>query len=95
MNGSIPTAETIALSSIDPGRICASNKGGGRVLSLTEDEWSLIRSVELNVFVDDGEGYIDLGYDNTFEFDGNAYLVTGLQQYITSSPTYKATTEAG
>ena len=69
------SAETIALSSIDPGRICASNKGGGRVLSLTEDEWSLIRSVELNVFVDDGEGYIDLGYDNTFEFDGTDLLL--------------------
>ena len=70
------SAERIAGNAIDPGRITASNKGGQKVLQLTDDEWSLIQSVELNFFVDDGEGYIDLGLDNTFEFDGNALLLS-------------------
>ena len=34
------------------------------MLSLTEEQWELIQTVELNVFVDDGEGFIDMGLDN-------------------------------
>ena len=69
------SAERIANNAIDPGRITASIKGGQKVLELTDDEWSLMQSVELNFFVDDGEGYIDLGLDNTFEFNGNALIL--------------------
>ncbi|MCQ2433527.1 MAG: clostripain-related cysteine peptidase, partial [Clostridia bacterium] len=62
------TADDIAKLCIDPGRIVISQNNGQRVLSLTEKEWALIRTAELNVYVDDGEGFIDLGYDNTFDF---------------------------
>ena len=44
-------------------------------LVLTDDEWDLIQTIELNVFVDDGEGYIDLGLDNVFEFDNDGDLI--------------------
>ena len=33
--------------------------------------------LELNLFYDDGEGYIDLGLDNTFDFDGEGGEVDG------------------
>lgn len=65
------SARSIASRTIDPARITATMKDGKPVLSLSEEEWDLIQTVEVNVFVDDGEGYIDLGYDNVFEFDGN------------------------
>ena len=68
-------AEKIAASYIDPGRISASLSKGRNVLSLSDEEWSLIQTVELNLFVDDGEGYIDLGLDNVFEFDQNGDLI--------------------
>lgn len=44
----------------------ASN--GGKQLLMSEQQWSLVQTLELNVFVDDGEGYIDLGLDNVYEF---------------------------
>ncbi len=65
------SARSIANRTIDASRITATMKYGAPVLSLTEEEWDLIQTVEVNVFVDDGEGYIDLGYDNVFEFEGN------------------------
>ena len=68
-------AEYVAGHYIDPGRIALSEKAGRRVLSLTAEEWALIQTVELNVFVDDGAGYIDLGLDNVFAFDGDDLLL--------------------
>ena len=66
----------IAEHYIDPGDIVVTVRPDGRrVLSLTDEQWSLIQSVELNVFVDDGEGFIDLGLDNVFEFDGSDLLL--------------------
>ena len=50
-------------------------KHGNRVVSLSDDEWNLIDSITLNTFVDDGEGYIDLGRDNTFEWDEDGNLI--------------------
>lgn len=64
-------AQSIASGLIDPSHITISNVNGKRALSLTEEEWSLIQSAELNVYVDDGSGYIDLGLDNTLEFLDN------------------------
>ena len=69
------SARTISQNYIDPGRISISYNGGRRVLSLTEEEWSLIQTVELNVFADDGEGFIDLGRDNVFEWLGDDLLL--------------------
>ncbi len=68
-------AGQIAQSYINPARITASMSGGRSVLNLTDAEWSLIQTVELNVFVNDGDGYIDLGLDNTFEWLGNDLLL--------------------
>ncbi len=44
-------------------------------ISLSEEKWSLINDIELNVFADDGEGYIDLGFDNVFEYDKKGNLI--------------------
>lgn len=51
------------------------NAKGQRVLHLTEEQWSLVHGLELNMFYDDGEGFIDLGFDNVFEFDENGLLI--------------------
>ena len=42
---------------------------------IAEDQWKLISSIKLNVFVDDGEGYIDLGKDNVFDIDDDGNLL--------------------
>ncbi len=68
-------AEDISKNYIDPSKIKATEKNGQKVLSLSDAEWSLIETVELNVFAKDGNGYIDLGYDNTFDLEGNDLLL--------------------
>jgi len=41
---------------------------GGYEMTMSPDQWSLVHDLELNVLIDDGEGYIDLGLDNVFDF---------------------------
>ena len=47
------------------------------VLRLSEEQWGLVQTLELNLFYDDGEGYIDLGLDNVYEFDDEGGLLGG------------------
>ncbi|MDE7171728.1 MAG: peptidase C11 [Oscillospiraceae bacterium] len=48
---------------------------GVPVIRLSEEQWGLVHSLELNLFYDDGEGYIDLGLDNVFDFDEEGGLL--------------------
>lgn len=52
------------------------NGRGQKIFKIPEEEWKKrISLVDLNVFIDDGEGFIDLGLDNTYTFDDNGYLI--------------------
>ena len=44
-------------------------------LSLTDEEWDLIVDTQLQVLMDDGEGYVDLGSDDVFDFDEDGDLI--------------------
>ncbi|KIR01280.1 peptidase C11, clostripain [Lachnospiraceae bacterium TWA4] len=67
-------ASYIEKNHIDASKLIWS-KGEKPVLELSEDEWSLVQELELNVYYDDGKGFIDLGLDNVFEFDDKKNLV--------------------
>ena len=69
------SADYITSHSIDPSHITVTKADGLKVLSLTEEEWALIQKAELNVFVDDGEGFIDLGLDNVLDWTDNGDLL--------------------
>ena len=56
-------------SHLDSSDLVLTDKNGTKVLSLSEEDWSLIQDVKLNVWVKDGDGYLNLGLDNIFEFD--------------------------
>ena len=51
------------------------NKDGFASVQLTDDQWSRITSVEMSMFYDDGEGYIDLGLDNIYDIDDDGNLL--------------------
>ena len=53
------------------------NSDGQQVISLDEDQWNLVTQLDLNMFYDDGEGYVDLGLDNVFDFDEDGNLLAG------------------
>ena len=48
---------------------------GTPVIRLNEEQWGLVQELELNLFYDDGAGWIDLGLDNVFQFDGEGGLL--------------------
>ena len=47
---------------------------------LPEEQWELVQTLQANMFYDDGEGYIDMGMDNVYDFDdyGNLLAPTEL-----------------
>ena len=92
-------AEYLSSVYIDPADITLTIRPDGkRVLSLTAEQWEIINAVELNVYVDDGEGFIDLGLDDTFEYDGNDLLLDFDGTWLTVNghiAAYYADTKAG
>lgn len=55
--------------------VLTENAKGQKVVSLSQSDWDLIHDVNLNVWVDDGKGYIDLGFDTVYNFDDDGALV--------------------
>ncbi|MCR5734009.1 MAG: peptidase C11 [Lachnospiraceae bacterium] len=44
-------------------------------LNLSDKDWDMVHSLDLNVFYDDGDGYLDLGLDNVMNYDANDNLI--------------------
>jgi len=66
---------TIAETTLSADALVYTEKEGQQVLALTEEEWDLVQKIELNVFYDDGEGFIDLGMDNVYDFNADGDLI--------------------
>ena len=70
------TIQYIAENHIDTSALFwTQNEEGRPVMQLSEQQWGLVQSLDLNLFYDDGEGYIDLGLDNVYSFDADGNLV--------------------
>lgn len=65
-------AEYLSDHQFDASKLAWSENG---TLSLEEDQWSLVTDIAMNMFYDDGEGYVDLGLDNVYSFNENGELV--------------------
>ena len=74
------TAEYVAENMIDPTELKWVEENGQYVMKLSEKNWSLIRDLDLNIFYDDGGGYMDLGLDNIFTFNENNDLVADTER---------------
>lgn len=68
-------AEYLAENRFDASALKWKNENGQKVMALPEEQWELVQELEKNVFVDDGEGYIDLGLDNIFDFTEDGALI--------------------
>ena len=69
-------AENVTANRIEDGNLTwKSNSDGKKVIKLTEDQWKNISSVDMNMFYDNGNGYIDFGLDNVYEFDDEGNLL--------------------
>ncbi len=69
-------AEYISKNRFDPAVLKWDTEADGtHTMSITQDDWSLIKDLQVNIFYDDGEGYVDLGLDNVYEFDDQGKLI--------------------
>ena len=69
------TASYIAANRFDPSNLVWTEHDGHQMIVLEQDQWDLVQDLDLNMFYDDGEGYVDLGLDNTFEWDESGQLI--------------------
>lgn len=74
-NSEVANASAQESASLAQEELVLTLKGDRYVLSLSDEEWNIISEIYLQVFVDDGEGYIDLGMDNAYEFDEDGDLI--------------------
>ena len=63
------------LNSFDDSYLTWEESYNGYVVSMPEQEWQLVQSLQANLFFDDGTGYIDMGLDNVYEFDEEGNLL--------------------
>ncbi len=69
------TAQYLAENRFDANQLVWTKADGQTQMRLSEQQWSLVQDLELNVFFDDGEGYIDMGLDNVFRFTNDGALL--------------------
>lgn len=74
----------IGRASVDNNNLKYAQRGDTNVLVLDQDQWDLMTDIQLNVWVDDGSGYIDLGCDNVYEFDEEGNLIADYDRLWTS-----------
>ncbi|MCR5701274.1 MAG: peptidase C11 [Lachnospiraceae bacterium] len=69
-------SEYIAANQFDSSElIWEKDDEGKHIMALADDKWALIQSLQLNMFYDDGGGYIDLGLDNVYKFTSDGRLI--------------------
>ncbi len=69
------TASYLADNYFDPTNLVWTKNGDNYVMTLPETQWDMVHALDRNVFYYDGEGWIDLGLDNTFSFDNSGNLI--------------------
>ncbi len=68
------TANYLAEHQFDASQLVWRDNDGVPQIKLSEEQWSLVHSLAMNVFLDDGDGYIDLGIDNVYELSDDGAL---------------------
>ncbi len=69
-------ADYISVNSFDSSALTWTVADDGTAtMTLPDEQWDLVHGLDLNMFYDDGSGYVDLGLDNVYSFDDNGALV--------------------
>jgi hypothetical protein len=64
----------LADNRFDANLVWVNGSDGYPEMQLDDAQWSLVQNLLLNVWYDDGEGFIDLGLDNVYGFKDNGAL---------------------
>lgn len=55
--------------------VWSDGEDGRKKMSLSNEQWAQVHDLVLNMFYDDGSGFIDMGLDNVFDFDAQGALL--------------------
>lgn len=55
--------------------LIVEDRGDYFALTLSDEDWEIVSDIRMQLFYDDGEGYIDLGTDNYFDVDDDGALM--------------------
>ena len=55
--------------------VWSTQEDGTHTMRIAEDQWEMVNQLDVNVFYDDGEGFVDLGLDNTYSFTEDGELI--------------------
>ena len=56
------------------------NSAGDQAIILSEDQWESVVSADKTILYDDGEGYLELGLDNIYDFDDDGNMLPNLER---------------
>ena len=59
---------------IDPALLVFRDDAQAKRLTLPADQWALVQSIQLNLFYDDGAGYIDFGLDGLYTLTEDGFI---------------------
>ncbi len=66
----------VASNQFDPSKMVWNTESDGtHTMSISTDQWKLIQSLQVNMFVDDGTGYVDMGLDSIYQFTEDGRLI--------------------
>ena len=77
------TAEFIFEHQFDPGYLNWVEDGDDYVIRMPLDNWEMVTDIAMSMYYNDGEGYIDLGVDNVYEFDDHGNLLAPSAEEVT------------
>ena len=73
-------AEYLSTHYFDASKLAWEKKNGTYTMKLPESQWEMVHKLDLNMFYDDGSGYIDLGLDNIYSFDDDGDLIADTEK---------------
>ena len=68
-------AQTLQDNQFDPANLVWTTENGHKVMKLSTEQWEQVHSMQLNVFYNDGDGFINLGLDNQYSFTKQGALL--------------------
>ena len=68
-------SQYVGNNQFDPSQLVWTEEDGQHLLDMPKEQWQLIQNLQVNMFVDDGEGYIDMGLDNLYNFTEDGKLI--------------------
>ena len=68
-------AQAMEENQFDASKLVWTEKDGTKVMKLDKEQWEQVHDLKLNVFFDDGEGYINFGLDTHYQFTEDGALL--------------------